>query len=57
MMGLIRCCCLCDLQIKYQEGKRELSTSLYATMANTEQIKFAKAAMELQSEVCVKLRQ
>lgn len=49
------CCCLSDMQIKYQEGKRELGSSLYATMADSEQIKLAKAATELQSEVCVKV--
>lgn len=43
---------MCELQVKYQEGKKELSSSLYATMAATEEMKLAKAAMELQSQVC-----
>lgn len=46
------CVCVCELQVKYQEGKKELSSSLYATMADTEEMKLAKAAMELQSQVC-----
>lgn len=38
--------------MKYKEGgKKELSTSLYSALPETEEMKFAKAAMELQSEV------
>lgn len=46
------CRCLSGMQIKYQEGKGELRSSLHATMADSQQIKLAKAATELQSEVC-----
>lgn len=43
---------VCLLQMKYKEaGKKELSTNLYSLLPETEQMKFAKAAMELQSEV------
>lgn len=41
----------CHLQVKYKGGKRELSSSLYSLLPETEQMKFAKAATELQSEV------
>lgn len=37
--------------MKYREGKKELSTNLYSLLPETEEMKFAKAAMELQSEV------
>lgn len=39
------------IQVKYREGKKELSTNLYSLLPETEEMKFAKAAMELQSEV------
>ncbi len=40
------------LQLKYKEGgKKELSTNLYSVLPETEEMKLAKAAMELQSEV------
>lgn len=40
------------LQLKYkEESKKELSTNLYSTLPETEEMKFAKAVMELQSEV------
>lgn len=39
------------LQVKYKEGKTDLSTNLYSLLPETEEIKFAKAVMELQSEV------
>lgn len=45
-------CCFCPPQLKYKEGnKKELSISLYSTLPNTEETKFAKAVMDLQSEV------
>lgn len=44
--------CFCPLQLKYKEdGKKELSTNLYSVLPETEEMKLAKAAMELQSEV------
>lgn len=40
------------LQVKYREGgKKEQSTNLYSALPETEEMKLAKAAMELQSEV------
>lgn len=45
-------CVFCPLQLKYKEdGKKELSTNLYSVLPETEEMKLAKAAMELQSEV------
>lgn len=37
--------------MKYKDGKKELSTNLYSLLPETEEIKFAKAVTELQSEV------
>lgn len=47
----VRFSAVCFLQVKYKEGKKDLSSSLYHLLPETEEIKFAKAVMELQSEV------
>lgn len=40
-----------SLQVKYKEGKKDLSSSLYHLLPETEETKFAKTVTELQSEV------
>lgn len=43
---------LCS-QVKYKEAKKDLSTNLYSLLPETEELRFAKAVTELQSEVGV----
>lgn len=46
-----------SVQVKYRGSKKEQSTALYSVLPETEEMKVAKAAMEIQSEVSPHLSQ